>query len=113
MWEAGQYRSVFLPGSKTIVTFFGPDVDTSKSGTFEGQQGDAGHARYIRCPMSSIRTQIGDLPLQGRDVYTMLVSLPKRGRRNQVTARGLGVSVAGARPSGSFCWTASRTTTIW
>src|SRR6185437_6832993 len=27
VWEAGQYRSVFLPGSKTIVTFYGPDVD--------------------------------------------------------------------------------------
>ena len=50
VWEAGQYRSVFLPGSKTIVTFYGPDVDTSRSGTFEGQQGSA--ARSIpRCPM--------------------------------------------------------------
>ena len=28
VWEAGQYRSVFLPGSKTIVTFYGPDVDS-------------------------------------------------------------------------------------
>jgi carboxypeptidase family protein len=26
VWEAGQYNSVFLPGSRTIVTFFGPDV---------------------------------------------------------------------------------------
>src|SRR5258708_17471672 len=42
VWEAGQFRSVFLPGSKTIVTFYGPDVDTSRSGTFEGQQGIVG-----------------------------------------------------------------------
>ena len=99
VWEAGQYRSVFLPGSKTIVTFFGPDVDTSKSGTFEGQQGTRGtldtSMSYVIDP-----TQIGDLPLQGRDVYTMLVSLPNVSADN-ATARGLGVSVAGARPSAS------------
>ena len=44
--------------------------------------------------------QIGDLPLQGRDVYTMLVSLPGVTADNG-TARGLGISVAGARPSSS------------
>ena len=97
VWEAGQYRSVFLPGSKTIVTFYGPDVDTSRSGTFEGQQGTVGtldtSMSYVIDP-----TQIEDLPLQGRDVYTMLVSLPGV-TADQGTARGLGVSVAGARPS--------------
>lgn len=99
VWEAGQYRSVFLPGSKTIVTFYGPDVDTSRSGTFEGQQGTVGtldtSMSYVIDP-----EQIEDLPLQGRDVYTMLVSLPGVTADNG-TARGLGVSVDGARPSSS------------
>jgi Carboxypeptidase regulatory-like domain/TonB-dependent Receptor Plug Domain len=99
VWEAGQFRSVFLPGSKTIVTFYGPDVDTSRSGTFEGQQGIVGtldtSVSYVIDP-----TQIEDLPLQGRDVYTMLVSLPNVTADN-ATARGLGVSVAGQRPSAS------------
>src|SRR5580698_989843 len=99
VWEAGQFRSVFLPGSKTIVTFYGPDVDTSRSGTFEGQQGTRGtldtSMSYVIDP-----TQIGDLPLQGRDVYTMLISLPGV-TADQATARGIGVSVAGARPSSS------------
>ncbi len=99
VWEAGQFRSVFLPGSKTIVTFYGPDVDTSRSGTFEGQQGTRGtldtSVSYVIDP-----TQIGDLPLQGRDVYTMLVSLPGVTADNG-TARGIGVSVTGARPSSS------------
>jgi hypothetical protein len=99
VWEAGQYRSVFLPGSNTIVTFYGPDVDTSRSGTFEGQQGTRGtldtSVSYVIDP-----TQIGDLPLQGRDVYTMLVSLPGVTADNG-TARGIGVSVAGTRPSSS------------
>ncbi len=99
VWEAGQYKSVFLPGSKTIVTFYGPDVDTSRSGSFEGQQGKRGtldtSVSYVIDPV-----QIGDLPLEGRDVYTMLVSLPGVSA-DQGTARGLGVSVAGQRPSSS------------
>jgi hypothetical protein len=99
VWEAGQFRSVFLPGSKTIVTFYGPDVDTSRSGSFEGQQGKRGtldtSVSYVIDP-----DQIGDLPLQGRDVYTMLVSLPGV-TANNGTARGLGISVAGQRPSAS------------
>ncbi len=99
VWEAGQYRSVFLPGSRTIVTFYGPDVDTSRTGSFEGQQGKRGvldtSASYVIDP-----AQISDLPLQGRDVYTMLVSLPGVTADNG-TARGLGVSVAGQRPSSS------------
>jgi Carboxypeptidase regulatory-like domain/TonB-dependent Receptor Plug Domain len=99
VWEAGQFKSVFLPGSKTIVTFYGPDVDTSRSGTFEGQQGTRGtldtSVSYVIDP-----EQIEDLPLQGRDVYTMLVSLPEVTADNG-TARGIGVSVAGARPSSS------------
>ena len=99
VWEAGQFRSVFLPGSKTIVTFYGPDVDTSRSGSFEGQQGRRGtldtSVSYVIDPQ-----QIGDLPLQGRDVYTMLVSLPGVSA-DQGTARGLGIAVAGQRPSAS------------
>ena len=39
VWESGEYRSVFLPGSKTIVTFYGPDLDSSRSASFEAQKG--------------------------------------------------------------------------
>ena len=99
VWEAGQYRSVFLPGTKTVVTFFGPDVDTSRSGSFSSQQGDRAaldtSQSYVVTP-----AQIEDLPLEGRDVYSMLVSLPGV-TSDTSTGRGLGVSVAGARPSSS------------
>ena len=37
VWETGQYRSVFLPGTKTIVTFYGPDVDANRTGSFEAR----------------------------------------------------------------------------
>jgi hypothetical protein len=99
VWEAGQYRSVFLPGTKTIVTFYGPDVDSSRSGSFESQKGQKGtldtSASYVIDPV-----QIGDLPLLGRDVYTMLVSLPGVAA-DSGTGRGLGISVSGQRPSSS------------
>ncbi len=99
VWESGQYRSVFLPGTKTILTFYGPDVDSSRSGTFEAQKGERGtldtSASFVVDPR-----QIADLPLQGRDVYTMLVSLPGVAA-DSGTGRGLGISVAGQRPSSS------------
>ena len=99
VWESGQYRSVFLPGAKTIVTLYGPDVDPSRSGTFEALKGQRGtldtSASYVIDP-----TEIANLPLLGRDVYAMLVSLPTVGA-DSGTGRGLGVSVAGQRPSSS------------
>lgn len=99
VWEAGQYRSVFLPGSKTVVTFFGPDVDTSRAGSFSSQNGDRSaldtSQSYVVAP-----AQIEDLPLQGRDAYAMLISLPNV-TSDTSTGRGIGVSVAGARPSSS------------
>src|SRR6266498_5514053 len=42
VWEAGQYRSVFLPGSKTVVNFYGPDLDESRFGSFEAARGRSG-----------------------------------------------------------------------
>jgi hypothetical protein len=99
VWEAGQFRSVFLPGAKTIVTFYGPDVDTSRSGSFEAQKGR-------RAPLESTISQVIDsnelldLPLQGRDVYDMLVT--QQGvTADQATGRGLGLSINGQRPTSS------------
>jgi Carboxypeptidase regulatory-like domain/TonB-dependent Receptor Plug Domain len=99
VWESGQYNSVFLPGSKTIVTFFGPDVDPSKSGSFESQKGRS-------APLESTVSQVIDsgeinnLPLEGRDVYTMLVTQPGV-TSDAALGRGLGLSVNGQRPSSS------------
>ena len=99
VWEAGQYRSVFLPGSKTIVTFYGPDVDSSRSGSFEATQGRRGAlestvSQVIDPPL------VRDLPLAGRDVYTMLVTQPGV-TADTGTARGLGLAINGQRPSSS------------
>ncbi len=99
VWESGQYRSVFLPGSKTIVTFYGPDVDSSRSGTFEATQGRRG---ALESTVSQVidPSQVRDLPLAGRDVYTMLVTQPGV-TADTGTARGLGLAINGQRPSSS------------
>lgn len=99
VWEAGQFNSVFLPGSKTIVTFFGPDVDTTKSGSFDAQKGR-------RAPLESTisevigRGELDSLPLEGRDIYTMLVTQPGV-TSDAATGRGLGLSINGTRPTAS------------
>lgn len=99
VWESGQYNSVFLPGSKTIVTFFGPDVDPSRSGSFEAAQG---HEGTLESTVSEVidSNEIDTLPLEGRDVYAMLVTL-EGVTSDAATGRGLGLSINGQRPSSS------------
>jgi hypothetical protein len=99
VWESGDYRSVFLPGAKTIVTFFGPDVDPSKSGSFEAQKG---RRAALESTVSEVidAGEINNLPLSGRDVYTMLVTQPGV-TSDAATGRGLGLSINGQRPSAS------------
>src|SRR5439155_26507796 len=68
VWEAGLYRSVFLPGAQTVVTFYGPDVDASHSGNFEGLRGQQG---ALESTVSDVidPLELENLPLAGRDVY--------------------------------------------
>jgi len=99
VWEAGEYKSVFLPGQKTIVTFYGPDVDSSKSGSFEAQKG---RRQPLESTVSEVidSDEINNLPLEGRDVYSLLVTQPGV-TSDSATGRGLGLSVNGQRPSSS------------
>jgi hypothetical protein len=99
VWESGQTNSVFLPGSRTIVTFFGPDVDASRTGSFEANQG---RRTPLETTVSSVirSSDIADLPLAGRDAYTMLVTQPGVSS-DGATARGLGLAANGQRPSAS------------
>jgi hypothetical protein len=101
VWEAGEYRSVFLPGGKAVVTFYGPDVDASRSAYVSQLRGTAA------APDSTVSNtvdpvQIAALPLSGRDAYTMLVTQPGV-TSDTATARSLGIAANGQRPaSGNF-----------
>ncbi len=99
VWEAGQYRSVFLPDSDAIVTFYGPDVDTSRFGSFAAARGALG---ALEASLSRVIDPVAvrELPLAGRDVYTMLVTQPGV-TADSATTRGLGLAANGQRPSAS------------
>ena len=99
VWEQGQYRSVFLPGSRTVVTFYGPDVDSSRSSFFEVRGTKSG---VLESAISDVidTSQIASLPLAGRDVYSTLVTQPAVST-DAALGRGLGLSIAGQRPSSS------------
>jgi hypothetical protein len=99
VWQAGQYRSVFLPNSDAILTFYGPDVDTSRSASFTAPRGSKG---ALEASISQVvdPEQVRYLPLAGRDVFTTLILQPgvAAGTAN---SRGLGLAVSGQRPTAS------------
>lgn len=98
VWEQDEYRSVFLPGN-SVLQFYGPDVDPSRSGNFEPSLGSRG---ALESTVSEVMQDaaLRNLPLAGRDVYALLSVLP--GVATDVgTARGLGLSANGQRPSSS------------
>ena len=97
VWEAGQYRSLLFPGSDAAVVFFGPDVDISRSGAFDATRGIQ---TVLDVSLSTVIDQqlIANLPLNGRDVYTLLATQPGVAA-DTTTARGLGLAIDGQRPS--------------
>ena len=99
VWEAGVYRSVFLQGTKAVVTFYGPDVDDSRSGNFDALRGRRG---ALETTISAVidPLELANLLLSGRDVYSLLFTLPAVTSDGGIS-RGLGLSVNGQRPSSS------------
>ncbi len=93
-----QSKSVLLPGN-TVMVFFGPDVDTSRTTSFDAPDG---RRQALEATVSDVadRTAIDRIPLSGRDVYTFLATLPGV-TVDTGSGRGLGYSVNGQRPSAS------------
>jgi hypothetical protein len=99
VWEAGIYRSVLLPGSKVIVTFYGPDLDESKAASIDTHRSVKG---ALETTISHVifPEEVQNLPLSGRDVYATLVMEP--GVTTDIsTGRGLGLAVNGQRATAS------------
>ena len=99
VWEAGQYRSWRVPESQQVLGYYGPDVDTSRVAVFNANRG---FITPLDISLSDVISPLAieNLPLVGRDVYTMLLLLPGV-TSDTATARGLGFSVNGQRPSSS------------
>lgn len=101
VWDAGRYRSQVIPGSEAVVTYFGPDLDSVQSGNFSPNRGSA--SRLEPAISDAVEPErLRELPLAGRDTYTLLALQPGV-TSDGATARGLGLSVMGQRPSsGNF-----------
>ena len=97
VWEARQYQSYLLPESHAVLSFYGPDLDTSRVASFETSHGVIGS---LETSVSSVidSRDLNELPLTGRDAYALLVMLPGV-TADTATARGLGFSINGQRPS--------------
>ncbi len=99
VWETGQYRAVIDPDSNHVLRFFGPDVDPNRVASVRANQGESSN---LDTSVSYVidSALINDLPLLGRDVYSLLVVLPAV-TSDTASGRGINVSVAGQRPSSS------------
>jgi len=58
VWEQGRYRSVLFPESESLLTFFGPDLDLSRSSLSNRPKERRPRSRP-RCPTSSMRRRSG------------------------------------------------------
>jgi hypothetical protein len=99
IWEQGRYRGVFFPETEAVLTFYGPDVDTSRIGSFAANAGSRG---TLEATVSRAidPAELRALPFASRDVYTMLVTQAGV-TADTTTARGLGLSINGQRPAAS------------
>ncbi len=99
LWEAGRFGTWHLPGSQQTLTLYGPDVDTSRLAVFSLNNASSSPLETSRSDVIG-RIAIDNVPLTGRDVYTMLLLLPGV-TADTGTARGQGFSTLGQRPSAS------------
>ncbi len=101
LWQRQFARRSFSPDNLSVLLFYGPDVDTSRSEYIDAANtihGDVAPSLSYVVDTSLIE----NLPLSGRDVY-QLITLQPGVTSDLATLRGVGVSVNGQRPSsGSF-----------
>src|SRR5258708_23746693 len=89
--------SVSLAGQREVVNFFGPDVGfAAPLQVLETQSGT------LQPSLSYVISsdEINGLPLRGRDAYSLLLTVPGA-TSDSATARSLGLSINGQRPSSS------------
>ena len=98
LWEQNQPHIFVLPETQ-IVKFYGPDVDTSR--IVHLRPPDPRHVE-LEAAMSDVvsRDFINDLPLAGRNVYSVLLVEPAVAA-GVTASRGVGLAAAGQRPSSS------------
>jgi hypothetical protein len=84
---------------RAILPSYGPDIDISRTYHLRLDIGEAGALESAVSAVVDPR-ELRDLPLAGRDVYALLVTVPGV-TTEAATGRGLGLSANGQRPSAS------------
>jgi hypothetical protein len=98
VWEDNYRRLLLLPDSN-LLTLYGPDVDVSHS--VEAQPLRSSPAALEATVSQVIASDaLTDLPLSGRNAYTLLILQPGS-TSDSGTSRSLALSVNGQRPSAS------------
>src|SRR4051794_9569395 len=98
-WDDGSHADSFVPGGEAIIHVYTADfaaVHPEPLNILLGRNGTLFSTLSYVVDSQELR----NLPLSGRDVYTMLVTLPGVTADN-ATARGLGLSINGQRSSSS------------
>jgi hypothetical protein len=96
-WHTAGHRTIVMPRSGAVSPFYGPDIDVSRSDSFLPVPASPSLLEAARSYVVD-RHLLADLPLAGRDVYGTLAVEPGV-VSGTTTARGLGMSVNGQRPT--------------
>lgn len=97
--KPGQFDNVFFSNPALAITFYGPDVASSKLTTVSAGAGSDGAGESTVSGVID-SPSLRRLPFAGRDAYTMLVTQPGV-TADTSTGRGIGLSVHGQRPTSS------------
>lgn len=98
VWEDNYRRLMLLPDS-SLLTLYGPDVDISHTSVAQPLRGSPG-ALETTVSQTIGGDALTDLPLSGRDAYTLLVLQPGVTSDSGIS-RSLDLSVNGQRASAS------------
>ncbi len=92
-------RTVLIPDGKSLLNFYGPDVDPNFWTTYSVNAGEPGK---LEASISDAvqPADIQQLPLEGNNIYSILLFEPGTTASN-ATSRSLGISANGQRPSSS------------
>jgi hypothetical protein len=99
VYDQGLYADGFFGDTGVIVHVFAADVRTTRAAPLNVPEAQVGALEATISEVLSL-SQIQDLPLAGRDVYALLITQPGV-TSDAGTARSLGLSANGQRPSAS------------
>ena len=99
LWAPSLSRAVMAPGQRSLINFYGPDVDPSHWTTYSPESSRSGK---LEASLSDAvpPVEVEQVPLEGHNIYSILLAQPTVAA-SAATSRSLGISANGMRPSAS------------